>query len=108
MKTNSFGNFIITKIPTPLCQLQSITEYPRLASILASFESTKHSGRITYTSFVIFLCRNFVLTFILPYPINETLLEKHNLPSVFGFAVRFFMGLTAKRLCPQPDRKLTA
>src|SRR3954471_12474710 len=71
MKTNSFGNFIITKIPTPLCQLQSITGYPRLASILASFESTKHSGRIMYTSVVIFPCRNFVLTFILPYPINE-------------------------------------
>src|SRR3954464_12210020 len=40
-------------------------------TILASFESTKHSGRITYTSFVIFSCRNFVLTFILPYPIKR-------------------------------------
>ena len=38
---------------------------------LASFESTKHSSRITYTSFVVFPCRNFVLTFILPYLINE-------------------------------------
>ena len=54
-----FWQFHHKKIPTPLCQLQFITGYSRLASILASFESTKHFGRITYTSFVIFPCRNF-------------------------------------------------
>src|SRR3954465_15969501 len=68
MKTNSFGNFIITKIPTPFEDLQSITGYPRLASILASLESTKHSGRTTYTSLVIFQCTPDSVRFIFEYP----------------------------------------